>query len=36
MTHISLLFVYYITEVFFVQGMQLTANRVGMAIVISW
>jgi len=35
MTHISVLFIYYITK-FFVQGNQHTTNRVSIAIVISW
>jgi len=35
MTHISVLFIYYITEVF-VQVNQHTTNRVSIAIVISW
>jgi len=33
MTHISVLFIYYVTK-FFVQGNQHTTNRVSIAIVI--
>jgi len=35
MTHISVIFITYITK-FFVQGNQHTTNRVNIAIVISW
>jgi len=35
MTHISVMFIYYVTK-FFVQGNQHTTNRVSIAIVISW